>query len=102
MGGRALMESVPVHPGEVIEELIESLGLTRQQFADHLHVTQQTIQLILARKQSVTPEMAMRLGRAFDNNPRMWLDMHTGYDLAVLAQSPEKQFNEIRPLSQVA
>ena len=86
----------------MIEELIDTLGLTRQQFADHIRVTRQTIQLILAKKQSVTPEMAMRLGRAFDNYPRMWLDMQTGYDLARLAQTPEKQFSEIKPLPKIA
>ena len=38
---------------------------------------------ILNAKRGVSPETALRLGRYFGNSPRFWLNLQTGYELAV-------------------
>lgn len=79
----------PAHPGELIRETIEGLReetgekLTIAEVAEGLGVTRKTLSAILNAKQSVTPEMAIRLAAAFINTtPEFWLNVQEKYDLA--------------------
>ena len=72
----------PPHPGEVLKELyLEPLGLTVTETADALGVSHQIIFDLLEGDYSVTPDIAMRLSKAFSNNPTVWLGMQQDYDL---------------------
>ena len=79
----------PAHPGELIRETIEALReetgkpLTIQEVADGLQTTRKTLSAIINGKQSVTPEMALKLAAAFKNTtPEFWLRVQANYDLA--------------------
>lgn len=79
----------PAHPGELIRETIDGLReetgqkLTVQEVADGLGTTRKTLSAIINCKQSVTPEMAIRLAAAFANTtPEFWLTVQENYDLA--------------------
>jgi antitoxin HigA-1 len=79
----------PAHPGELIRETIEALreetgaALTIQEVADGLQTTRKTLSAIINGKQSVTPEMALKLAAAFKNTtPEFWLRVQSNYDLA--------------------
>lgn len=79
----------PAHPGELIRETIEGLReetgqkLTVQEVADGLGTTRKTLSAIINCKQSITPEMAIRLAAAFANTtPEFWLTVQENYDLA--------------------
>ncbi|GAB3890609.1 HigA family addiction module antitoxin [Larkinella knui] len=79
----------PAHPGDLIRETIEGLReetgqkLTVQEVADGLGTTRKTLSAIINGKQSVTPEMAIRLATAFANTtPEFWLTVQENYDLA--------------------
>jgi len=72
----------PPHPGEVLKELcLEPLGVTVSEAARALDVSRQTLSAILNRRASITPEMALRLGLAFDTTPESWLMQQIQYDL---------------------
>ena len=88
----------PTHPGEVLaKDVLPALNLTVRDAAQQLGVTRQTLHRILARKQPVTPEMAVRLGKFCGNGPTIWLRLQGAYDLwhaekrlrRVLARIPE-------------
>lgn len=79
----------PAHPGELIRETIEGLReetgqrLTVAEVAEGLGTTRKTLSSIINGKQSVTPEMAIRLGTAFPNTTaEFWLKVQENYDLA--------------------
>lgn len=79
----------PAHPGELIRETIEGLReetgekLTVAEIAEGLGTTRKTLSSIMNGKQSVTPEMAIRLGTAFPNTTAdFWLLVQKNYDLA--------------------
>jgi len=79
----------PAHPGalirETIEGIIEETGqkLTVSEVATGLGTTRKTLSAIINGRQSVTPEMAIRLGTAFANTtPEFWLTVQENYDLA--------------------
>jgi addiction module HigA family antidote len=76
----------PPHPGEIIRDLcIEPLGLTVTQAAEGLGVTRKTLSLLLNGHAGISPEMAIRLSKAFGRSPEGWLALQSSYDLAQIS-----------------
>ena len=78
----------PPHPGEVLKELcIEPLTLTVTEAAEALGVSRKTLSAILNARAGISPEMALRVGKAFDTSPESWLNQQMQYDLWQAEQS---------------
>jgi addiction module HigA family antidote len=72
----------PSHPGELLrEDVLPALRLTVKAAAEKLGVSRQTLHAILAERATVTPEMAVRLGKFCGNGPGIWLRMQIAHDL---------------------
>ena len=72
----------PPHPGEIIRELcLEPLDITVTKAADALGVSRKTLSAILNGRAGISPEMAIRLAKAFDTSPESWLNQQMHYDL---------------------
>ena len=72
----------PTHPGEIIQEdVLPALGLSVSEAARQLRVTRQTLHRLMTGQTSVTPAMAVRLGKFCGNGPALWLRMQQNYDL---------------------
>src|SRR5579885_2897397 len=72
----------PTPPGAILRaDVLPALGLSVSEAARQLGVTRQTLHRIMAEKVSITPEMAVRLGRFCGNGPGLWLRMQQAYDL---------------------
>ena len=72
----------PTHPGAILrEEVLPAIHLSVSEAARQLGVTRQTLHRIMAEKVSITPAMAVRLGRFCANGPGFWLRMQQAYDL---------------------
>ncbi len=73
----------PPHPGRIIrQECIEPLGLTVTAAAAGLGVARKTLSEILNGRSGISPEMALRLAKAFGSSAEMWLGLQMDYDLA--------------------
>ena len=78
----------PPHPGEVLKELcIEPLRLKVTDTAKSLGVSRKTLFAILNGRAGISPEMAIRLSRAFDTTPESWLNQQMQYDLWIANQT---------------
>ena len=73
----------PPHPGEGLrEDVIVALGLTVTETAKALGISRKTLSEIVNGKSPITPDIAVRLERAFGNPPAdMWLRLQAAYDL---------------------
>ena len=72
----------PMHPGEFLrEDILPALGRSKVEIARLLGISRQTLYEILAEKQTVTPAMALRLGKLVGNGPTLWLNLQQRYDL---------------------
>jgi addiction module HigA family antidote len=81
----------PPHPGEVLRELcLEPLGLSVTDTAKALGVARKTLSAILNGRSGISPEMAIRLGKAFDTSPESWLTQQIQYDLWRAEQHSKK------------
>src|SRR6202142_3772602 len=73
----------PPHPGRSIRSAcLEPLGLSVTEGAKVLGVSRQTLNNVINGKSGISPEMAIRLTKAFGSTPETWLRMQLAYDLA--------------------
>jgi addiction module HigA family antidote len=72
----------PAHPGALIKDDIEALGLSVADAAAGLGVTRQQLYRVIRGESSVSPEMAVRLEKALGGPADVWMRMQTNYDLA--------------------
>lgn len=88
----------PPHPGEIIRDLyIEPLDLTVTQAATGLGVSRKTLSMLLNGHAGISPEMAIRLSKAFGRTPESWLQLQMQYDLAQCSQHIERI--QVRPFA---
>lgn len=72
----------PAHPGRLIRDDIEALGLSVAEAAKGLGITRQQLYRVMNAESAVTPEMALRLEQALGGSADTWLRMQANYDLA--------------------
>ena len=82
----------PCHPGEIVRECLDGLKLNVTDAAAALGVTRTTLSRVLNGKSAVSPEMAVRLSKAFGSTAGFWMRLQMNYDLAQV----EKDADQIR------
>ena len=81
----------PPHPGLTVRhDCLESLGLTVTEGAKVLGVTRQALNNVVNGKSGISPEMAIRLAKAFGSSPETWLGIQLDFDLAQARQHEGK------------
>jgi len=77
----------PPHPGRIVkQDCVEPLELTITEAARALGVTRQALNNLVNGKAGISPEMAVRLSKAFGASPEMWLRLQANYELAQVRQ----------------
>jgi len=77
----------PPHPGLTVRhDCLEPLGLTVTEGAKVLGVTRQALNNLVNGKAGISPEMAVRLSKAFGTTPETWLRLQMAYDLSQVQQ----------------
>ena len=72
----------PPHPGEVIKELcLDPLGLTVTAAAEGLGVSRRALSALLNGHAGISPDMSIRLSKAFGRSPESWLQLQLQFDL---------------------
>lgn len=72
----------PPHPGELVkEDCLDALGLSVTQGAKVLGVTRQTLSNLVNQHAGMSPEMAVRLEKAFGGDAETWLRLQMNYDV---------------------
>jgi addiction module HigA family antidote len=88
----------PVHPGEVLlEDFLVPLRMSANALARLLRVPPNRISSIVKGRRAVTADTALRLARAFETSPELWLNLQQAYDLRV-ALTTRSSRASIRPL----
>jgi antitoxin HigA-1 len=82
----AMQMKKPPHPGELIGDSLEELGVSVSEAARVLGITRQQLHNLIAGRSAVRPEMAVRLEKALGSTADAWLRMQLNYDLAQIRQ----------------
>ena len=81
----------PPHPGRIVrQECIEPIGLTVKEAAERLGVKRQTLNNLVNGKAGISPEMSIRLSKAFGSSPEVWLGIQMEYDLAQASKNADR------------
>ena len=83
----------PVHPGEVLQDELEEIGLTQTALAKHIGVLPKTVNEICRGKRGISAEMAMKLSKALGGSPQFWLNLQNNWELSYL---DEIDFDDIK------
>ena len=83
----------PPHPGRIVrQECLEPLGLSVTDGAKALGVSRNALSELVNERRGISPEMAIRLSKAFGSSPEVWAGLQFDYDMA----QAMKQADEIK------
>ncbi len=71
----------PIHPGELLREDMEALGLSARALADAIAVPHNRVAAILRGERAVTADTALRLAAFFGTSAEVWMNLQAAYDL---------------------
>lgn len=86
----------PVHPGEVISDLLEDLEITQTRFAEILGVSRRTVNEIVQCRRPITVDMAIRIGKALGNGPQLWLNLQRKVDVWDALQMHKEEYDKVQ------
>jgi antitoxin HigA-1 len=89
----------PVHPGEVISDILEDLEITQTKFAEVLGVSRRTVNEIIQGRRPITVDMAIRIGKALGNGPQLWLNLQQKVDIWDVLQTHSKDYDRVTTIS---
>ena len=84
----------PVHPGEILGEEIDELGLSANALANALDVPTNRITAILNGQRGISADTALRLSRYFGTSPQLWLNLQKSFELRVAEIESGKQIED--------
>lgn len=97
-----LRKRPPTHPGAILRrQQLEPLGLSVSEAARVLKVSRKTLSKIVNEGASISPEMALRLGKAFHTTPELWLNLQQNFDLWDVSHH-SKAWQHVTPVKQLA
>ncbi|MBD2448046.1 HigA family addiction module antidote protein [Nostoc sp. FACHB-152] len=88
----------PIHPGEVIADIIDDLDIDIPKFAEILGISNQVVNEMIHGQRSITVDIAIRLGKALGNGPRLWLNLQQKFDIWDALQSHKEEYEQVMTL----
>ena len=83
-----------IHPGLVLQDELDELGISQTALAAHIGVLPKTINEICRGKRGISAEMALKLSQALGASPNFWLNLQNNWELAE-ARSKTRKINLI-------
>jgi addiction module HigA family antidote len=98
MAGRKTKRLAPIHPGQVLHEILTEAGLTVNALALSLRVPANRIGAIIKGQRGITADTALRLARYFGTSAQMWINLQARYDLEMAEDSLKERIErEVLP-----
>ena len=83
----------PVHPGEILAEELQELGMSANAFAKALGVPTNRVTAILNGSRAVTADTSLRLSRYLGTSPEFWLNLQKTFELRTAQIASEMRIN---------
>ena len=96
------MARTPIHPGEILADELEEIGLSAKKLADVIEVPPNRLYQLLAGKRSVTADTALRLSQYFGMSADFWMNLQSTYELDLAREQVGKAIQRIPKRSVVA
>jgi addiction module HigA family antidote len=96
------MPRTPIHPGEILGDELEEIGLSAKKLADVIQVPPNRLYQLLAGKRNVTADTALRLSQYFGMSADFWMNLQSAYELDLARQQNGKAIQRIPKRSETA
>ncbi|MBV9217471.1 MAG: HigA family addiction module antidote protein [Acidobacteria bacterium] len=73
-----------IHPGLVLQDELDEIGISQTAFAEHIGVLPKSINEICRGKRGISVEMAWKLSKALGASPNFWLNLQNNWELSQL------------------
>lgn len=80
------MARAPTHPGEMLAEELEKLGISPTELSRQIRVPANRISQIINGKRAITGDTALRLAHWFGTSPQFWMNLQALYDVRLAEQ----------------
>ncbi|NCO04096.1 MAG: HigA family addiction module antidote protein [Alphaproteobacteria bacterium] len=84
-----------VHPGLILKDELDELGITLTEFARQIDVPANRISQIIGGKRAITGDTALRFGHWFGTDAQFWINLQAQFDLAVADQETGEQIKKL-------
>ena len=89
------MARTPIHPGEILADELNEIGISAAELARTLSVPANRISQIIARKRAISADTALRLARYFGTSADLWMNLQKTYELDLARQQSGRAINHI-------
>jgi addiction module HigA family antidote len=98
------MTTAVQHPGQVLADRLEPLGVSPTELARQLQVPANRITQIINGQRGITGDSALRLAHWFRDAPEFWMNLQAQHELRVAAKQAGKQIKALpkRPAQRAA
>ena len=90
---------IPIHPGDILQEMLDERSISQLELARHLHTDVARVNEICRRRRGVSAVMAVLLAKAFGTSPALWLNLQMNWELS---QVDQRTASRVRPLRKSA
>lgn len=87
--------AIGIHPGDILQEMLDERGLTQTRLARHLQTDAARINEICRRRRGISTEMAVLLSKAFGTSADLWVNLQKNWELS---QVDPRLARHVRPL----
>jgi|SRR5579885_712552 len=89
------MARTPIHPGEILADELEEIGISAKKLAEVIDVPPNRLYQLIAGKRSMSADTALRLGQYFGMSADFWMNLQSAYELDLARQQNGKAIQRI-------
>ena len=87
---------IPVHPGEILQEMLDERRITQMRLARHLDTDVARINEICRGRRGISAKMAVLLGKAFGTSAELWLNLQKNWELSQVDPAAARRIKPLR------
>ncbi len=93
---QAYGSDLPVPPGEYLEEVLDELGMSKDELARRMNRPASKLSAIFKGKKAVTPSTSLQLEKVVDVPAHIWLGLESDYRIALARRQEEKERERLK------
>ena len=81
-----------IHPGEIIDQYLNAIGMKKIDFAERMELSVKTVSQIINGKEYIAPETALKLERVLGMPAYIWRNIDSSYRIFIAKQKDQEQY----------
>ncbi len=89
------MARPPIHPGEILADELQEIGVTPTELSRQIDVPANRITQIIHGRRGITGDTALRLGHWFGTSAQFWLNLQSAYDIRLAQKKAGREIAKL-------